>query len=476
MSSPTLLTALYPDLLWHKDEFHSEWAQLMSEREILEVGPRSVVEESVAKRREAGEYITTRRLAGRALLPGFVNTHSHAFQRAVRGRTEYPWRSGSREESFWSWREIMYRAASELDPTDLEAVSQAVYVEMVKSGITRVGEFHYLHHRVDGTPYEDPDELTNRVLSAARSAGLSVTLLRSFYQRAGVGRPDPEGAQKIFCDPSLEYYLETIERLRSRGLSVGITPHSVRAVPKAQLEHLVAYANKHNLPFHIHVSEQQKEIEESLQEYGQRPVELLHSLGALGPRTTLVHAIHLTPREISLIGKTGCHIASCPTTERNLGDGIVPAADLLQAGAVFTFGTDSQCQICLPEDARQLEYHLRLQTERRSVLFKDARKAGIELLNMLTHNGASSLGIEKGGRLEPGACAQAIAVDLEHLSLAGSSRESLPLDIVFSAENSTVTDVWIDGQEVVSQGHHRAEAQARRNLERVMRKVRLAVS
>lgn len=475
MSSPQLLTALYPDLLWHRDEFRPGWAQLMSESEILELGPRAEIEESVAKRREAGEYITERRLADRALLPGFVNTHSHAFQRALRGRTEYPARTSNMNESFWSWREIMYRTAYELDPTDVEAVSQAVFVEMVKSGITRVGEFHYLHHQNDGSVYADPDELAHRVLSAARSAGLSVTLLRSYYQRAGVGRPKPEGAQKIFCDPNLDFYLESIERLRAQGVPVGITPHSIRAVPKADLEKLTAYASEHKLPFHIHVSEQQKEIDESLQEYGLRPVELLHSIGALGPRTTLVHAIHLSPREISMIGQAGCHIASCPTTERNLGDGIVSAVELLRAGALFTFGTDSQCQICLPEDARQLEYHLRLKTERRSLLFRDAQEAGTALVNMLTRNGASSLGVKKGGQLEVGGCAQVVAVDLEHLSLAGSSAESLALDIIFSAVPSVITDVWIDGQEVVSQGRHRAEIQARRNLERVLKKVRLAV-
>lgn len=475
MSSSQLLTALFPELLWDGEKFRADWALLMSESEILEVGPRTTLEESVDERRNRGDYITSRRLAGRALLPGFVNTHSHAFQRAIRGRTEYPFRSSGREESFWSWREMMYRAASVLDPLDIEAVSQAVFVEMVKSGITHVGEFHYLHHQADGRPYENPDELTDRILSAATSAGIGITLLRSYYQRAGVGRPDPEGAQKIFSDPSLDFYLESLERLRARGLSVGVTPHSIRAVPKDQLEVLVSYAKERALPFHIHVSEQRKEIDESVLEYGQRPVELLHSLGALHAGTTLVHAIHLTADEISLIGQAGCHIASCPTTERNLGDGIVACGSLLEAGAKFTFGTDSQCQISLPEDARQLEYHLRLQSERRSLLFSDVQKAGVEYLRMLTQNGTTSLGLPRPGNLEPGGRSQVLALDLNHLSLAGAEAESLPLDIVFSFENSCVTDVWIEGQEVVTQGCHRAEHQARRNLERVMKKLRAAV-
>lgn len=471
MSSPQLLTALYPDLLWHRHKFRCDWGLLMSEESILEVAPRTELETSVARRRDAGEYITSRRLPQRALLPGYVNTHSHAFQRAIRGRTEYPYKAVNGEQSFWSWRELMYRAALELTPTDVEAVSQAVFVEMVKSGITRVGEFHYLHHQADGSLYANPDELTLRVLSGATSAGINVTLLRSFYQRAGVGRPQPEGAQRVFCDPSLDFYLETIDRWRSKGQSVGVTPHSVRAVGKGDLERLVSYAAEHSLPFHIHVSEQQKEIEESLDEYGLRPVELLSEIGALTDRTTLVHAIHLNAREIAEIGQNRCHIASCPTTERNLGDGIVAASDLLRAGARFTFGTDSQCQISLPEDARQLEYHLRLQKQRRSILFENAETAGIEMLRMLTENGAHSLGVPTGGRLEVGSPSDVIALDLEHLALAGAGPHSLALDIVFSGTNDCVTDVWVRGQEVVSQGRHRAENQARRNLARVMKKL-----
>lgn len=472
MNSPQLLTALFPDLLWTDHEFKPGWALLMSEREILEVGPCSEMEEKISRAREEGKYITSRRLADRALLPGFINTHSHAFQRAIRGRTEYPNKAAGREQSFWSWRETMYRAALALDPHDVEAISQAVFVEMVKSGITRVGEFHYLHHQPDGSPYPDPDELSKRVLSAAQSAGIKVTLLRSFYQRAGAGRPQPEGAQKIFCDPDLDFYLQSLDRLRRSGQEAGVTAHSVRAVSRDGLEGLISYATDHQLPFHVHVSEQQREIEECLSEYGKRPVELLAELGGLSARTTLVHAIHLTPREIELVGEAGCHIASCPTTERNLGDGIVPARALLEAGAAFTFGSDSQCQVCLPEDARQLEYHLRLREEKRSLLFEDEAQAGKSLLKMLTQNGASSLGVAKGGKLQAGAEPDVIALDLTHLSLAGASPCSLPLDIVFSGSNALVTDVWIGGSEVVSQGHHRAEKQAYRNLCRVMSKLR----
>lgn len=472
MSAPQLYLALYPELLWNGQDFQPEMGLLASDLGILKVAPREVVEKDVECRREAGQYITARQLKGKALLPGFINTHSHAFQRAIRGRTEYPTKTSSSDKNFWGWRELMYDAASRLSPLEVELLAQAVFVEMVKSGITRVGEFHYLHHQPDGTPYTDPDELTNRILSAAQSAGIKVTLLRSFYQRQGVGRPEPEGAQKIFCDPSLEFYLETLDRLRNRGIDIGVTAHSVRAVPKPGLEALLAYANQHKLPFHMHISEQPREIEECLQEYELRPVELLSELGGLSSDTTLVHAIHLTDAEIQAIGKAGTTISSCPTTERNLGDGVVPAGKLLRAGANFTFGTDSQCQICLPEDARQLEYHMRLETLGRSVLFDDQKSAGRIFLDMLTKNGAKSLGQEAEGQLGEGSPSDFFSIDLHHLCLAGCSTSSLPLDIIFSLENSAVSDVWVNAQELVSDGHHRAEKQAIRNLERVLGKLR----
>ncbi len=472
MASPKLLTALFPELTWYRGEFVADMALLLSDVGIIAVTTKTEMIAEIDRRRALDEYITQRRLPQRAVLPGFVNTHSHAFQRAIRGRTEYPRSNSNGSEDFWSWRETMYQAALRLNPSDVEAISQAVYVEMVKSGITRVGEFHYLHHQSDGTPYPDPDELALRVLSGARSAGIKVTLLRSFYERAGVDRPEPVGAQKIFSDPSVDSYLESLERLSALGCSIGVTAHSVRAVTRDALLQLHTFAKERELPFHIHVSEQAKEISESLQEYGQRPVQLLHALGCLDSSTTLVHAIHLTPEEIQAIGESECFIASCPTTERNLGDGIVAARELWQAGAVFTFGTDSQCQICLPEDARQLEYHLRLRDQKRSLLFDHEEQAAGEFLKMLTQNGSRSLGEASGGVIEVGAPSDLIAIDLDHLSLCGSSPKSLPLDIVFSATPDTVTDVWIDGCEVVSDRRHRAEQQAMSNLRRVLPKLR----
>ncbi len=465
-----IVHALFPDLLYGSDGFQSGLGVLVEDQAIHTVAPHDELREIVTRRREGGEYVTARTLPGKALIPGLVNTHSHAFQRGIRGRTEYPGEGRSRED-FWSWRGVMYEAADRLSPEDVEALALGVYVEMVKAGITHVGEFHYLHHQADGTPYDDPDELAWRVLRASRGAGLRLTMLRSFYQRAGVGREQPEGAQRRFCDPSLEHYLTSLDRLAASGCAVGVTPHSIRAVARPDLEKLVAHAKQRGWPLHLHISEQPREVEESLQEYGCRPVELLAQIGGLTASTTLVHAIHLEADEIQAIGQARCHIASCPTTERNLGDGIVPAEALLQAGVRFTFGSDSQCQIGPFEDARQLEYHRRLQAQQRALLFPDLPAAGSAFLDMLTVHGWSSLGGE-GGRIVPGQPSDLVAVELDHLTLAGSSRDSLATDLVFSASPDVVTDVWVGGIEVVCERHHRAEKQASEDLTRVLKKLR----
>jgi formimidoylglutamate deiminase len=474
MTCPRVIHALYPDLLYTPQGFASGLGLLLEDDRIAQVLDREELKAEVDRRRQADQYVTSRHLPGKALLPGLVNTHSHAFQRAIRGRTEYPTRPGQgqrRREDFWSWRGVMYDTADRLTPEDVEALALGVYVEMVKAGITQVGEFHYLHHQSDGTPYEDPEELAWRVLRAGRGAGLRVIMLRAFYQRAGVGRPQPEGAQRRFCDPDLDFYLASLERLSASGCRLAVTPHSVRAVSREALEQLVQHAQKKNWPLHLHIAEQPQEIEECLTEYGVRPVQLLEQLGGLGSSTTLVHAIHLAPEEIAAIGQAGCLIASCPTTERNLGDGIVPAEALLSAGARFTFGSDSQCQIAPFEEARQLEYHRRLQAQARALLFPDESTAGQAMLDMLTVNGWHSLG-GQGGRLAPGQPSDLIAIDLNHLSLAGSSTDSLATDLIFSASSDCVTDVWVSGVEVVCDGFHRAQEQALAGLSRVLGKLR----
>lgn len=464
-----IVHALYPEVLYTEIGFQKNLGVLIENDRIALVTSHEALALETVRRRDAGAYVTERRLPAKALLPGFVNTHSHAFQRGIRGRTEYPGQKG--REDFWSWREVMYQTAAALSPKDIEALALGVYIEMIKAGITQVGEFHYLHHNLDGTPYEDPNELSMRVLRAAQGAGLRPVLLRSFYRRAGLNRPLPEGAQVRFCDPSLDFYIASLEKLMQEGHRVAVTPHSIRAVPKVELQELVAWAHNHQLPFHIHVSEQIREVEECIAEYGLPPVSFLHDLEAISSTSTLVHAIHLSDEEIEVIGRNHATVATCPTTERNLGDGVVQADRLLRAGASLTLGSDSQCQIAPFENARQLEYHRRLQAQVRSVLFTDMIKAGSTFLSMLTTNGWRSLG-GQGGLIAPDQPADLISIDLDHLNIAGWTLESLAIDLIFSAPSSIVRDVWVGGKEVLCDGNHPNQDAAKIGLRKVLAKLR----
>lgn len=396
------------------------------------------------------------RLPGRALLPGLVNAHSHAFQRVLRGRTEYV-TPGHETDDFWSWRELMYAAASSLDPEELFAVSRQAFLEMVLGGITAVGEFHYLHHQPDGWPYADPSELALRVISAAREVGLRICLLRVGYARAGFNVP-PNPRQARFIDPDVGTFLKAAESLRSQVrrdplVSVGLAPHSVRAVPKAWLEELARLPRQ---VVHMHVAEQPAEVAACLSEHGRRPVELLGELGLLDRSFTAVHAIHLQPAEVSALGRSGATACACPSTERNLGDGIIPADALLRAGASLALGSDSQATIDLLEEARQLEGHLRLLRGRRAVLDPGGGHSeglAARLFHFASAGGTASLGLP-GGELRPGDPADFFTVDLGHPSVAGAEEHSPLAAILFGAEKGAVRDVVVQGTPVVRDGRH----------------------
>ncbi|MBU8896367.1 formimidoylglutamate deiminase [Corallococcus sp. H22C18031201] len=407
---------------------------------------------------DAGPGARVVRLPGRALLPGLVNGHSHAFQRLIRGRTEYV-AGGRGQDDFWSWREAMYRAAEALSPEELHVASRQVFLEMALAGITSVGEFHYVHHQPDGTPYVDRNELAHAVIRAARDVGLRICLLRVGYARAGHGVP-PNPRQRRFIDPDVDTFLSTTEALASAAradsaVSVGLAPHSVRAVPRAWLEAL-ARSSPRGMPVHMHVAEQPKEIEASLAEHGRRPTELLADVGLLGPSFTAVHGVHLTDEEVSMLGQSKSTVCACPSTERNLGDGIVPADALVAAGAHVSFGSDSQTIVDLLDEARQVEQHLRLARLRRAVLDPGSGTMdglASRLLDMATVEGARSLGM-RTGKLEPGRPADFFTVDLEHPSLVGADPTSLLPGIMFGASSGAIRDVVVAGRSVVSNGHH----------------------
>ena len=401
------------------------------------------------------EVQDTIRLSGRALLPGMVNAHSHAFQRVIRGHTEH--RSEHSTDSFWTWREQMYAAANRLEPEEIYEVSRMAFLEMALTGITAVGEFHYIHHQRDGSPYSDPNLLEREVIRAARDVGIRIALLRVAYARAGY-QTEPNPHQIRFIEQTPDIYLKHLEQLLgapelSEGMAwVGVAPHSVRAVPLDYLKTIVAFANERELPVHMHVAEQPAEVSACIEEYGRSPVALLETEGLLSKRFTAVHAIHVTPKAIASLARAGAFVCACPTTERNLGDGVVPVDTYFDAGVRVALGSDSQIQIDLLEDARELEYHLRLQKMQRNVLAPEI-SAG-KLFDCATINGAVSIGLHGGGKIEAGSPADFFTVDLDDLSIAGATADSLLTNIVFSLSRTAVRDVFVGGKKIIDNGSH----------------------
>jgi formimidoylglutamate deiminase len=379
-------------------------------------------------------------LPGRAILPGLVTAHSHAFQRAIRGRTEH--RSHPRDD-FWSWREAMYAAAERLSPEDLYAVSKFCFQEMACAGITAVGEFHYLHRDRDGTPYANPNELSLAVARAAREVGLRLVLLRVAYARSGYRIPE-NPRQRRFIEGSAEEYLENLDAL-SRHVQVGAAPHSVRACPEEWIRDIAAEAARRGWPLHLHVSEQPAEVEQCQAEHGTTPPLFLERLGAL---QTAVHAVHLSGEDVAALARAKAIVCACPTTERNLGDGVLRADKLLAAGVRICTGSDSEVQLSPLEDARQLEYHLRLVELQRAVL--DPEQGGVgglgaKLYKMASETGMRSLGLP-GGSLQPGAPADFMVVDLGDPSIAGANAEDLMANVTFSMERTAIREVRVAGE------------------------------
>ncbi len=388
---------------------------------------------------EPADLAKAKRLPRRAILPGFVNAHSHAFQRAIRARTEH--RTSAAHDSFWTWREAMYHTACQLSPEDIYDVSRMAFLEMLLAGITTVGEFHYLHNAPDGTRYEDPNLLAVQVIRAASDTGLRIALLRTAYNRAG-WQKELHPAQARFITKDAGIFIKDTEALAhsfsSDRVWVGVAPHSVRAVPLPYLLETVRFARSRKMPFHMHVAEQPAEIEACETEYGLRPVELLEEHGILGADFTAVHATHTTAEEIRFLSKA--NICVCPTTERNLGDGIAPAHAWMEQGANVCFGSDSNVQIDLLEDARELEYHLRLLTMERALLEPH------DLFACATLAGAKSLAAAQS--------ADFISIDLDHPSIAGVDRASLLTHIVFALPHSAIRDVYVAGKPVIENGTH----------------------
>lgn len=397
-------------------------------------------------------------------LPGIATVHSHAFQRALRGRTQ---RKSQDAGSFWSWRGLMFQLAERLDPEALYDLSHFAFVELALAGVTAVGEFHYVHHDVGGVPYADRLVLSDAVVRAALDAGLRITLLRVLYQRGGFGQ-SLEAGQRRFVDPDVDDALRDTEALMRRyadhaRVNVGLAPHSTRAVEREALAACVAFADRHRLPLHMHVSEQQRELDECLAEHGKTPVELLADLAALGPRFVAVHATHLRDGEAELLGRAGATACVCRTTERDLGDGVPDVGAMVRANVRLAVGTDSHFSSDPFEEARAMELD-----ERCRVQLRHAALEAPEILGALTVNGYAALGLgqEAGDRVllrddDPALVGASL----------GATDPAIDDAVAFHASGRAVRDVWVGGERIVEDGVHPGYSAARERYLATLRRV-----
>jgi formiminoglutamate deiminase len=370
-------------------------------------------------------------------LPGLANAHSHAFQRALRGRTH----GGS--GSFWTWREQMYELAGTLDPDSYLALARATFGEMALAGVTVVGEFHYLHHGPGGVPYDDPNAMGHAVLQAAAEAGVRIKLIDACYLRGGF-RQEPDEVQKRFADRDVDAWADRVNSLPDPAAAI----HSVRAVDPESAREVASWTASHAAPLHAHVSEQPAENEGCLAAHGLSPTALLTSVGALSERFTAVHATHLTDVDVDLLGNARVTCCFCPTTERDLADGIGPARALRAAGVRLSLGSDSHAVIDLLEEARAVELDERLATGERG------NHRTIDLLSAAAPDGYRCLGFDDGGRIEPGALADLVTVELDSVRLAGTDDEHALASVLFAGTAADVRHVMVGGRFIVRDGAH----------------------
>jgi len=420
--------------------FHAQWAWRGTESAVANV--RISVSNGVITSVEDGvdAQASDVRISG-VVMPGFVNAHSHAFHRALRGRTH----GGTGD--FWSWRTPMYEIANRLTPETYGELAAMTFAEMALSGITGVGEFHYIHHQADGTKYADQNEMGLAMVAASQRAGIRMALLDVAYLHAALNKPEPLAEQKRFSDGTIDNWLDRVDALGEGGenWTVGMAPHSVRAVHPNELEEVVA--NRHGKVVHVHVSEQPAENAACIAATGKTPTQVLSDAGMLGRHFTAVHATHLTATDISLLCSSHSGVCMCLTTERDLADGVGPASSLSAGGAVLSIGTDSNAFIDMFEEARAVETDERLVTGKRGV------HAPASLLIAATSGGATALGWGQHG-IQAGAPADFIALSLDSVRLASFDAAHAAAHIVHSASPADVRDVWVAGRQIVQDHQH----------------------
>jgi|TARA_R110002124_G_scaffold51649_6_gene149264 formimidoylglutamate deiminase len=437
------------------------WAEGMT----LEIDPSGYIlsiERTMNK--ETGETITG------ATIPGMPNLHSHAFQRAMAGLAE---KRASPTDSFWSWRKVMYGFLDMLEPEDITAITAQLYKELLRGGYTGVAEFHYLHHSRSGQPYGDKSLMSQAVIEGAKEAGMPITLLPVFYAHAGFGGLPPEPGQQRFINKLDRYQelfcaLQCIEK-QDPGLTLGIAPHSLRAATKDEIDELLKLSPES--PFHIHIAEQQKEIEDCIASYGKRPVEWLYENFNVDDRWCLVHATHITDAEITQIAKSRAVVGLCPLTEANLGDGIFPAKRFISEEGSFGVGSDSNICLNAARELESLEYGQRLLHQERNVLTsKTLPNVGRFLYEKSMSGGARALGQPISG-LQVGARADFIVLNLQHPDFYGRAQENFLDILLFSAAADFKTDVYIAGEKIVKQGQHKREEEITRTYKARMSKL-----
>ncbi len=408
--------------------------------------------------------LTTVTRAGDSLImPAFASAHSHAFQRALRGRTQ---RRQSQPGSFWSWRGLMYELVGKLSPADVFNISRFAFIELLLSGVSAVGEFHYLHHDLNGSPYDDRTLLADAVIAAAQEAGIRITLIRTAYFRGG-HRKELEQAQHRFCDESVDLVLADVEKLRQTyqqepTVRVGVAAHSIRAVPVEKVKELADYASAHDLPFHMHVAEQRQELAECLAEYGKPPVALLADRGILQESFVGIHATHLDETEILEMGRAKATVCLCRTTERDLGDGLPPTSALRQAGAKLCVGVDSHASSDAFEELRAIELDERSRTEGR-VLVDEAP----DLLSVGGEHGLTAIGMA-------GSSGDSVYLDGSDPALLDATEDSAIDAVVFAASPRAVRKVLVAGKSVVEEGRHPLYEKAAADFIGTLKKLQLA--
>lgn len=420
---------------------------------------------------QAGSHADGAERLGGPLLPGMPNLHSHAFQRAMAGLAEV---AGNPNDSFWTWRDLMYRLVGKISPDQLGMIARQLYIEMLKAGYTSVAEFHYVHHDTDGTPYADPAELALRISHAAQAAGIGLTLLPVLYSHSGFGGQAPNEGQRRFIN-STENYLKLQTRLQpilaaQPTQALGLCFHSLRAVTPRQIQDVLAASNRH-CPVHIHIAEQQKEVDDCLGWSGARPLQWLYENVEVDPRWCLVHATHANADEVALMARSRAIAGLCLTTEANLGDGIFPAVDFIAQGGRLGIGSDSHVSLSVVEELRWLEYGQRLRDQRRNRLYRpDQPMVGRTLFDAALEGGAQALG-QAVGALDVGKRADWLVLDGNDPYLATARGDGILNRWLFAGGDRQVRDVMVGGQWVVRDGRHAGEEESARAFAQVLREL-----